>query len=80
VIKAESQAVVNTLMAHNFQDAFKKGAQVLGTVHMRRIECNSFNKCWLPEDAQMWPKYVAILIFNLQLLWLNKEIAVIEDA
>jgi hypothetical protein len=36
VIKAESQAVVNTLMAHNFQDAFKKRTQVLETVHMRR--------------------------------------------
>jgi hypothetical protein len=36
VIEAESQVVLNTLTEHNFQDAFKKMAQALGTVHMCR--------------------------------------------
>jgi hypothetical protein len=33
VIKAELKVVLNSLTKHNFQDAFKKTAQVLGTVH-----------------------------------------------
>jgi hypothetical protein len=33
VIEAESQAVLNTLTEHNFQDAFKKMAKALGTPH-----------------------------------------------
>jgi hypothetical protein len=36
VIKAESQTELNTLTEHNFQDAFKKMAVVLGTMHTRR--------------------------------------------
>jgi hypothetical protein len=34
VIKAESQEVLNTLTEHNIQDAFKKRAEMLGTMHM----------------------------------------------
>jgi predicted helicase len=34
VIEAESQAVLNTLREHGFQDAFKKMGEVLGMVHM----------------------------------------------
>jgi hypothetical protein len=37
VIEAESQMVLNSLTEHNSQDAFKKTAEVLGTVHMCRI-------------------------------------------
>jgi predicted helicase len=33
VMEAESQAVLNTLTEHDFQDAFKKMAETLGTVH-----------------------------------------------
>jgi hypothetical protein len=33
VIEAVSQAVLNTLTEHDFQDAFKKMAEELGTVH-----------------------------------------------
>jgi hypothetical protein len=33
VIEAESQAVLNTLTEHDFQDAIKKMAEVLGLVH-----------------------------------------------
>jgi hypothetical protein len=33
VLEAESQAVLNTLTEHDFQDAFKKMAELLGTVH-----------------------------------------------
>jgi hypothetical protein len=33
VIKAESQAVLNTITEHDFQDAFKKMAEALGMVH-----------------------------------------------
>jgi hypothetical protein len=32
-MEAELQAALNTLTEHNFQDAFKKMADVLGTVH-----------------------------------------------
>jgi hypothetical protein len=35
VIEAESQAVLNTLIEHDFQDALKKIVQGLGTVHTR---------------------------------------------
>jgi predicted helicase len=35
VIEAESQAVLNTLTDHDFQEAFKKMAEALGTVHTR---------------------------------------------
>jgi predicted helicase len=35
VMEAESQAVLNTLTEHDFQDAFKNIAEVLGTVHTR---------------------------------------------
>jgi ribosomal protein L12E/L44/L45/RPP1/RPP2 len=35
VIEAKSQAMLNALMEHNIQDAFKKMAEVLGTVHTR---------------------------------------------
>jgi hypothetical protein len=34
VIEAESQAVLNTLTEHDFQDALKKMAEALGMVHM----------------------------------------------
>jgi predicted helicase len=34
-MEAESQAVLNTLTEHNLQDAFKKMAEALGTVHTR---------------------------------------------
>jgi hypothetical protein len=34
VIETELQAVLNTLIEHNLQDAFKKMAEVLGIVHM----------------------------------------------
>jgi hypothetical protein len=33
VIEAESQTALNTLTEHDFQDAFKKMAEGLGTVH-----------------------------------------------
>jgi hypothetical protein len=33
VIEAESQAVLNTLTEHDFQDATKKTAEALGMVH-----------------------------------------------
>jgi predicted helicase len=33
MIEAESQAVLNALTEHDFQDAFKKMAEMLGTVH-----------------------------------------------
>jgi hypothetical protein len=33
MIEAKSQAVLNTLEEHDFQDAFKKIAEALGTVH-----------------------------------------------
>jgi predicted helicase len=36
VIEAGLQAMVNTLTEHDFQDAFKKMAETLGTVHTRR--------------------------------------------
>jgi hypothetical protein len=35
VIETESQAVLNTLIEHAFQDELKKIAEALGTVHMR---------------------------------------------
>jgi hypothetical protein len=35
VTEAETQAVLNTLAEHDFQDPFKKMAEVLGTVHAR---------------------------------------------
>jgi predicted helicase len=35
VTEAKSQAVLNTLTEHDFQDAFKKMAEALGMVHMR---------------------------------------------
>jgi hypothetical protein len=35
VIEAESQAVLNTLTEHDFQNAFKKMAEALGTVYAR---------------------------------------------
>jgi hypothetical protein len=35
VIEAESQAVLNTLTEHDFQDAFINMAEVLGTAHTR---------------------------------------------
>jgi hypothetical protein len=35
VIKAESQAVLNTLTDHYFQDTLKKMADTVGTVHTR---------------------------------------------
>jgi predicted helicase len=35
VIGAESQMVLNTLTEHDFQDAFKKNTEALGTVHTR---------------------------------------------
>jgi hypothetical protein len=35
VMEAESQVVLNTLTELNFQDAFEKKAEALGTVHMR---------------------------------------------
>jgi predicted helicase len=34
VIEAESQEVLNTLIEHYFQEAFKQIAEELGTVHM----------------------------------------------
>jgi predicted helicase len=34
VMEAESQAVLSSLTEHDFQDAFKKFAEELGTVHM----------------------------------------------
>jgi predicted helicase len=36
VVKADSQVVVNTLTEHDFQDAFKKIVEALGTVHICR--------------------------------------------
>jgi hypothetical protein len=36
VIEAELQAVLNTITEHDFQDAFEKMAEALGTVHTRR--------------------------------------------
>jgi hypothetical protein len=36
VIEAESQAMLNTLTEHGFQNAFKKMAKALGKVHIRR--------------------------------------------
>jgi hypothetical protein len=36
VIEAESQAALNTHTEHNLQDAFKKMAEALGTVHTCR--------------------------------------------
>jgi predicted helicase len=33
IIKAESQALLNLLIEHDFRDAFKKMAERLGTVH-----------------------------------------------
>jgi predicted helicase len=36
VIEAELQAVLNTFTEHDFQDAFKKLAEALGTVYMHR--------------------------------------------
>jgi hypothetical protein len=36
VIEAESQAVLITLKEHDCQDAFKRMAEALGTVHTRR--------------------------------------------
>jgi hypothetical protein len=38
VIEAVSQAVLNTFSEHDFQDAFKKMAEALGTVHTRGRE------------------------------------------
>jgi predicted secreted protein len=38
-MEAESQVVMNTLPEHDFQDAFKKMAEVLGMVHMSRRAC-----------------------------------------
>jgi hypothetical protein len=35
VPEAESQAVLNTLTEHDFQDAIKKITKAPGTVHMR---------------------------------------------
>jgi predicted helicase len=35
VIQAESQAVLNALTEQDFQEAFKKMAEALGTVHTR---------------------------------------------
>jgi hypothetical protein len=35
VIKVESQAVLNILIEHDFQDAYKKMEEALGTVHTR---------------------------------------------
>jgi predicted helicase len=37
VIKAESQVVLITFTEHNFQDAFKKMAEALGTVHTYQL-------------------------------------------
>jgi hypothetical protein len=34
VIEAEPQVMLNTLTEHDFQDAFKKITELLGTVHM----------------------------------------------
>jgi hypothetical protein len=34
-VEAESQAVLNILTEHDFQDALKKIAEELGTVHTR---------------------------------------------
>jgi hypothetical protein len=36
VIQVELQAVLNTLAEQDFQEAFKKKAEALGTVHTRR--------------------------------------------
>jgi hypothetical protein len=38
VIEAESQAVLNTLTEHDFQDAFKKVTEEFGTVCTHRTE------------------------------------------
>jgi hypothetical protein len=38
VIEAESQAVLNTFTEHDFQYAFKKIMEALGTVHTRGRE------------------------------------------
>jgi predicted helicase len=41
VIEAESQSVMNNLTEHDFQDAFKKKAEALGTVHTPRKGADS---------------------------------------
>jgi hypothetical protein len=38
VIKAEPRAVPNALTEHNFQEAFKKMAEAVGTMHTRGRE------------------------------------------
>jgi predicted helicase len=38
MIEAESQTVLNALIEHDFQDAFKKMVEALGTVNTRGRE------------------------------------------
>jgi hypothetical protein len=55
VIKAESEAALNTLTEHDFQDAFKKMAEALGTVHM--CKRGLLQERWWPVGLKLvfWP-------------------------
>jgi hypothetical protein len=49
VVDAESQVVLNTHTEHNFQDAFKKVEEAVGTVHKRGRDC-------FKGDGGQWAK------------------------
>jgi hypothetical protein len=47
VVEAESQAVLNTLTEHDFQDPFKKTAETLGTAMRAEGDYFQSRKSWI---------------------------------
>jgi hypothetical protein len=66
VLETESQALLNTLTEHDFQDAFKKMAQTLGMVNTRR---RGLLRGWWWSVAQSW--FITRWQYQSQKLWIG---------
>jgi hypothetical protein len=62
VIDAESQVVLNTLTEHDFQDAFKKMAELLGTMHT----------CGRGLHQRLWWPVGPKLVFDQMAAWVQE--------
>jgi hypothetical protein len=61
--EVESQAVLNTFIEHSFQDAFKKMAEALGTVHARGSGLLQWK--WWPVGPKLFFDQIAAQVLKI---------------
>jgi hypothetical protein len=65
MIKADKQAVLNTLTEHDFQDAFKKKkAEEMGTLHTSRSGLVR-GRCWLVGPKSVFDQMAAPVLESM---------------